>query len=62
MVRNPQTNSILERVHQTIANILRTFKIHDTTVDEEDLWSGILAATMFVIRSTVHTTTQHTPM
>jgi hypothetical protein len=28
----------------------------------EDPWSGILSATMFAIRSTVHTTTQHTPM
>ena len=61
-VRNPQANSIIERVHQTISNIIRTFKLHDTTMDEEDPWSGILAATMFAIRSTVHTTTQHTPM
>ena len=61
-VRNPQANSIVERVHQTISNILRTFEIHDTTVDDEDPWSGILAATMFAIRSTVHTTTQSTPM
>jgi len=61
-VRNPQANSIVERVHQTISNILRTFKIHDTTVDDEDPWSGLLAATMFATRSTVHTTTQHTPM
>ena len=61
-VRNPQANSIVERVHQTISNILRTFEIHNTTVDDEDPWSGILAATMFAIRSTVHTTTQSTPM
>jgi len=25
-------------------------------------WSGLLAAMMFAIRTTVHTTTQHTPM
>jgi len=56
-VRNDQANSIIEHVHQTISNILRTFKIHDTTVDEEDPWSGLLVATMFAIRSTVHTTT-----
>ena len=61
-VRNPQANSIIERVHQTISNIIRTFAIYDTTVDMEDPWSGILSATMFAIRSTVHTTTQHTPM
>ena len=50
-VRNPQANSIVERVHQAISNIIRTFEIHDTTVDDEDPWSGILAATMFAIRS-----------
>ena len=25
-VRNPQANSILERIHQTLGNIIRTFK------------------------------------
>ena len=27
----------------------------------ENPWEGILSSTMFTIRSTVHTTTQHTP-
>jgi len=35
-VRNPQTNSFGEPVNKTIANILSTFIIHDTAVDEED--------------------------
>ena len=61
-VRNPQANAIVERVHQTIGNILRTFNLNETKVDEKDPWSGILAATMFAIRSTVHTTSQYTPM
>ena len=26
--RNPQANSIVERVHQTIGNMLRTFSVH----------------------------------
>jgi len=30
-VRNPQANSILERVHQTLGNIIRTFELHDST-------------------------------
>jgi len=60
--RDPQANSIVERAHQTISNILRTFKIHDTRVDEEYPWCELLAAKMFAIRSTVHTTTQHRPM
>ena len=58
--RNPQANAIIERIHQTIGNILRTFDIEE--VDKDDPWSGILAATMFAVRATYHTTTQATPM
>ena len=28
-LRNPQANAILERVHQTIGNIVRTFKVQN---------------------------------
>ena len=59
--RNPQANSIVERVHQTLGNILRTMEIHKQDLDTEDPFSGILAATMFAVRSTVSTTTQATP-
>ena len=58
--RNPQANAIIERIHQNIGNILRTFDIEE--VDKDDSWSGILAATMFAVRATYHTTTQATPM
>ena len=57
--RNPQANAIIERVHQTIGNILRTFETDE--LDESDPWSGILAATSFAVRATYHTTTQTTP-
>ena len=60
--RNPQANSILERVHQTIGNILRTFQVQNDELDTEDPWGGILAATMFAVRSTVHSTLNKTPM
>ena len=33
--RNPQANSIVERVHQTIGNIIRTFEIQQTYFDNE---------------------------
>ena len=59
--RNPQANAILERVHQTIGNIICTFKVQKMTLDDDNPWDGILAATMFALRATVHTTTQHTP-
>ena len=59
--RNPQANAIVERVHQTIGNIIRTFELQDNYLDEEDPWAGILSATAFAIRSTYHTTLQKTP-
>ena len=59
--RNPQANSIIERVHQTIGNILRTLNISDTDSTLES-WNGVLAAVMFAVRSTYHTTLQATPM
>jgi len=59
--RNPQANSILERIHQTIGNMVRTHQVGSADVDENDPWSGILAAMMFAVRATYHTTTQATP-
>ena len=57
--QNPQANSIIKRVHQTIGNMLRTFKLHST--DDPEPWSGVLAATMFAVRATYHTILQATP-
>ena len=60
-VRNPQANAIVERIDQTIGNIIRTCTIQQMDLDDENPWKGILSITIFAIRSTVHTTTQHTP-
>ena len=61
--RNPQANAIVERVHQTIGNMIRTFEVQDIDdLDEEDPWSGILTAVAFAVRATIHTTTRATPM
>ena len=59
--RNPQTNAILERVHQTIGNILRAFKLQNMVLDDKNPWDSLLASTMFALRPAVHTTTQNTP-
>ena len=46
-VRNPQANSILERIHQVIGNMLKTFQLYyREDLDEKDPWSGILLAVM----------------
>jgi hypothetical protein len=58
--RNLQANAIVERVHQTIGNIIRTFNVQ--SMDSDDPWTGILAAAMFVVRATYHTTLQASPM
>ena len=61
--RNPQANAIVERVHQTIGNMIRTFQIQSKkNLDEKDPWNGILTAVAFAVRATLHTTTKATPM
>ena len=59
--RSPQANAILGRVHQTIGNILRTFKVQNMVLDKGNPWDGIPASTMFALRATVHATEQYTP-
>ena len=58
--RNPQSNEIIKRIHQTIGNIIRAFDVSNIVYN--DPWSGILAATMFAVRETYHTTLQESPM
>ena len=58
--RNPQSNAIIERVHQTIGNIIRTFDVKH--IDDDNPWGGILATTMFAVRATYHTALQASPM
>jgi len=58
--RNPQANAIVERVHQVIGNMIRTFELEDNYLDEDDPWKGILAATAFAVCSMYHTTLQKT--
>jgi transposase InsO family protein len=60
-VRNPQANAIVERVHQVIGNIIRTFELENNYLDETDPWKAILSATAFAVRSTFHTTLRNTP-
>ena len=60
-VRNPQANAIVERVHQTIGNMIRTFELEENYLDKDDPWKGILCAIVFAIRATLHTTLQKSP-
>ena len=60
-MQNPQANAILERIHQVIANMVRTFELEDNYLDEDDPWAGIIAATACAVRSTHHAALQATP-
>src|SRR5687768_17805497 len=35
-VRNPQANAIVERIHQVIANMIRTYELEENDLDQED--------------------------
>ena len=59
-VRNPQANAIVERIHQVIANMIRTFDLENNYLVEDDPWKGILSATAFAVRSAYHTTLKKT--
>ena len=60
--KNPQANAILERVHQTLGNMIRTKELaQDPHIDESDPFSGPLSAVSFAVRATVHTTLQASP-
>ena len=41
ITRNPQANAIVERVHQVVGNIVRTFELQDNYLYEDDPWKGI---------------------
>ena len=60
--RNPQANSVVERVHQTIHRMISSAEIHGKSdLDPHYGWSGILAAVRRAVNATVHTTTLATP-
>ena len=58
---NPQGNSIIERVHQVLGNMLRTFELEEQELETRDPFSSVLSAAAYAIRSTYHTTLEATP-
>jgi transposase InsO family protein len=44
--QNPQANAIVERAHQTLGNLIRSFQLQDKPYyDPDDPWGGILTFT-----------------
>jgi len=61
--RNPQANSMVERAHKTLHNMINANIIRGTQdLDPDDPWTGTLTAVRFGMNSTVHTTNRATPM
>jgi hypothetical protein len=58
---NPQSNGIIERVHDTLNNMLRTFELEKCQLNEREPWRPFLSAAAYAIRSTYHTTLSATP-
>ena len=58
---NPQSNGVVERVHQVLGNALRTFELEERELDPTDPWDEFLTATAYAIRSTHHTTYKASP-
>jgi hypothetical protein len=58
---NPQSNGIIERVHLTFNDSLRTAEIDGREMDEKDPWGSFLASAAYAISSTFHTTLKATP-
>ena len=58
---NPQSNGIIERVHQVLGNILRTMELEEEELDKKQPFEPFLSAAAYAIRSTYHTTLEATP-
>jgi len=58
---NPQSNGVIERIHQVVGNSLRTFQLEYEEHDEDDPWTPYLASVAWAVRSTYHTILNATP-
>ena len=61
IVKNPEDNTSMERLHQVILNILVTRDIDNKVFDHIDPWSETLAYIAWAIRSSFHRTIMATP-
>ena len=67
-VRNPQANSIIERMHQTLASMFRSLLLEhkqqdcNLTASDLDNWVTMaIASCTYAINATIHTTTKTSP-
>jgi hypothetical protein len=60
--QNPQVNSMVERAHQTIHDMIATQNIERKQDLPGGSWAGILSAVAFAMQATIHTTMRAMPM
>ena len=53
---NSHANTIIKIIHQVLGNLVRTYNLQETYIDDADPWMGILATSDFVVCSTYHRT------
>jgi hypothetical protein len=58
---NPQSNGVIERVHQVLGDMLRTFEMEERELDNKDPFGSFLSAAAYAIRSTYHTVLEASP-
>ena len=58
---NPQGNSMIERIHLTLGNMLRTFELDKQVLNPKDPFSMFLNSAAWALRSTYHTVLNATP-
>ena len=61
IIDNPQSNAIVERVHQIVGNMLHAHNLNEYDFDEIDPWGLILNDVVYPIRTTHLTSTKASP-
>ena len=60
--RNPQSNGVIEMIHQVVGNTMGTSAIRRSKdLDKDFGWHGVSAAARHAVNSAVHTTNPATP-
>ena len=60
-VKNPQSNSPVERIHQVLMNMFNTQGLNDRVFDFIDPWGEILSSIAWAVRASHHSTLDATP-
>lgn len=58
---NPQSNAVLERVHQVLGDCLRSFNLEEKQLDPNEPFEEFLISVAYVIQATHHTTLGYSP-